>query len=235
MASCNDREITEADITVAKQNVQTSFAEIKDGGKLSPHATLTFQINHPGNASISKHHQHIVADPAALACLNKKETTAVMLHETGHVHHGIDVLTIPLTMAQLLFTVTAGAAAIFTGIAGCQRHFKTAGKSLLVVGGLWAAQIGNGRLIAEIGRGEELFADRFAARAMGEGQSMASALRKLDGYQPTYSQAPQAKAAEKDRYFKTMMMSNLHYGVWGMYVTHPDTQERIRKLEAYNP
>jgi heat shock protein HtpX len=175
-------------------------------------------------------HAAVAATTGILRILSERELRGVMAHELAHVKHR-DILT---------STVSATVAGAISSIAqfgmffGGRRsdgdgHGGALGGILVMILAPIAAML----IQFAISRAREFEADRGGATISGDPRALASALDKIH----RYAKGIPMRAAEAHPETGQMMIINPLSGgnLAGLFSTHPDTGERIARLEAMAP
>lgn len=178
----------------------------------SPNAFATGR--NPANAAVA-------VTAGLLEVMNDDELAGVLAHELGHVkNRDILISCIAATLASVI-TMVARMAYFFGGRSSDDdnRSSGFGGLAMLIVAPILAMLIQ-----MAISRTREYSADAAAARAMGSGQPLASALSKLENW--SHRVPMEASPAMSHMYIMKP------HGLWGLFSTHPPTQERIARLRA---
>lgn len=173
-------------------------------------------------------HAAVVFTHGILSLLNDSELEGVVAHELSHVkNRDILIASIAATIAGAIGTIAWW---LQWGAIGNMGGRNSEGRNpigLLVI----AISIPIITLLVRlaISRGREFLADETAAKTLHSGKGLASALSKLE---KGIHAVPFAHANEGTAH---LFISNPfgRIGVLGLFSTHPDTQERIKRLEKY--
>jgi heat shock protein HtpX len=172
------------------------------------------------------HHAAVAVTQGLLQALSWDEIRGVLAHEIGHVKNR-DILTGSVAAAIATFITFAARiamwGAMFGGMGGSSndRDRNPIAELLLVVLGPIAAMI----IQMAISRSREYAADASAARLIGTGEPLASALSKLNGYA---SRIPSGvDPAQAQAYIVNPLAGG---GLRSLFATHPPVEERIRRL-----
>ncbi|WKZ31028.1 MAG: M48 family metalloprotease [Candidatus Dojkabacteria bacterium] len=180
----------------------------------------------------------IVLTDGLLKVLTRQEVKAVISHELGHVKNR-DVI-ISITAALLVFAVTiVTRLTLFFGILGSIRNpVEQAFRAILM---LLLAPIVAIVIQMAISRTREFSADATAARYMGTGKPLISALQKLEKIVEQEKKKKAREKAKKSAAQKQVDLTLNHMyavstaeeGFWTKVMsTHPPLSERIENLEA---
>jgi heat shock protein HtpX len=173
------------------------------------------------------HHAAVAVTQGILRMLSRDELEGVLAHELAHVRNR-DTLTscIVATMAGAITMI--GRAAMWGAMFGGGRRDERGGGNpiamlLVMVMAPLAALI----VQMAISRTREYAADRTGAQLSGKPLALAAALRKLErGAQAMpMSMANEATAHQ-------FIVNPLRGGMAGLFSTHPQTAERVARLEA---
>jgi heat shock protein HtpX len=168
----------------------------------------------------------VAATTGIMRILTERELRGVMAHELSHVlHRDILISTISATVAGAVSSL-AQFGMIFGGRDEEGRPANPV-VSLLV---MFLAPIAAMLIQFAISRAREFEADRAGAEISGDPQALASALDKIHRFAQGIPMAP----AEANPATAQMMIMNPLSGgaIAGLFSTHPDTGERIARLQA---
>ena len=180
----------------------------------------------------SPNHAAVAANTGILDILTHDELKGVLAHELSHVkNRDILISTIAATTAGAISLVAQMAyygGAIFGGGGNSdngRRSSPIGSLAMMIIAPLSATLIQ-----LSISRSREFAADESGARLLGDGEPLARALAKLrdfkEGHVITASPADQTTAH--------LMFVNMFSGssvLSGLFSTHPDINERIKRLE----
>jgi heat shock protein HtpX len=168
----------------------------------------------------------VAATTGILRVLSERELRGVMAHELAHVkHRDILISTISATMAGAI-SALANFALFFGGRDGDGRPSNPIATIAVALLAPLAAMV----IQMAISRAREFDADRGGAEISGDPAALASALEKIH----RYAQGIPLEATERHPETAQMMIMNplSGGGLRGLFSTHPDTAERIRRLMA---
>jgi heat shock protein HtpX len=171
----------------------------------------------PDNAAVA-------ATTGILRVLNDRELQGVMAHELAHVkHRDILLSTISATMAGAI-SALANFAMFFGGRDSEGRPTNPIASIAVAILAPIAAML----IQMAISRAREFEADRLGAEISGDPAALASALEKIH----RFSQGVPLEATERNPATAQMMILNplSGGGLRGLFSTHPETAERIRRL-----
>ena len=173
----------------------------------------------PDNAAVA-------ATTGILRVLNARELRGVMAHELAHVkHRDILISTISATVAGAVSSL-----AQFGMIFGGRDEEGRPSNPLVAILVTLLAPVAAMLIQFAISRAREFEADRGGAEISGDPQALASALEKIHRYA---SGVPMETAEANPATAQMMIMNPLSGGgLAGLFSTHPDTGERISRLQA---
>jgi heat shock protein HtpX len=173
----------------------------------------------PGNAAVA-------ATTGIMRILSERELRGVMAHELAHVkHRDILISTISATMAGAVSSL-AQLGLFFGGRDEEGRPGNPVVSIIVMIVAPLAAML----IQFAISRAREFDADRGGAQISGDPRSLASALDKIHRYAQGI---PMATAEAHPATAQMMIMNPLSGGgMAGLFSTHPDTGERIARLNA---
>lgn len=173
----------------------------------------------PDNAAVA-------ATTGILRVLNERELRGVMAHELAHVkHRDILISTISATVAGAVSSI-----AQFGMIFGGRDDEGRPANPLVGILVTLLAPVAAMLIQFAISRAREFEADRGGAQISGDPQALASALDKIHRYA---SGIPLETAEAHPATAQMMIMNPLSGGgIAGLFSTHPDTGERISRLQA---
>lgn len=166
-------------------------------------------------------HAAVAVTTGILQLLSARELRGVLAHELAHVKHR-DILTSTITASLAGAISSLG----WFGVLGGDRDRNPLLGILVLVLAPIAAML----LQMAISRSREYEADRGGAEICGDPRSLADALAKIE----RYAQGLPLDAAERHPATAQMMIINplSGGGLKGLFSTHPDTAERVRRLLA---
>ena len=166
----------------------------------------------------------VAATTGILRVLSERELRGVMAHELSHIkHRDILISTISATMAGAI-SALANFALFFGGRDGDGRPSNPIATIAVALLAPLAAMV----IQMAISRAREFEADQGGAEISGDPAALASALEKIH----RYAQGIPLEATERHPETAQMMIMNplSGGGLRGLFSTHPDTAERIRRL-----
>ena len=171
-------------------------------------------------------HAAVAATEGIMRVLSRDELAGVMAHELAHVkHRDILISSVAATIAAAIMMVARMAqfAAMFGGSSRSDDNEGSNPLALLV--GIFVAPIAAMLIQAAISRSREFAADAGGAAITGNPHGLASALRKIEGYS---KQVPMDANPATAHMFIIKPFSVR--GLFGLFSTHPPTEQRIAAL-----
>ena len=171
----------------------------------------------PDNAAVA-------ATTGIIRLLSERELRGVMAHELAHVkNRDILISTMSATVAGAI-SMLAQFGMFFGGRDGENRPHPALAILVMILAPI-AAMI----IQMAISRTREFGADRGGAEISDDPLALAGALAKIEAY----ARGTPMEAAERHPETAQMMIMNpLSGGMRGLFSTHPDTRERIARLQA---
>ena len=171
-------------------------------------------------------HAAVASTTGILRILSARELRGVMAHELAHVkHRDILISTISATMAGAI-SALANFAMFFGGRDSEGRPSNPIAGILVAI----LAPIAGALIQMAISRAREFEADRGGAEISGDPQALASALDKIHR---VAAGIPLETTERHPETAQMMIMNPLSGGgLRGLFSTHPDPEERIRRLMA---
>jgi heat shock protein HtpX len=180
----------------------------------------------------NKNHASIAVTTGLLSMMNKNELEGVIAHEMSHIaDNDIQFMLFAVVFAGVigLFSAFIRNLFFFGGIG--MREEKNAGIFVLVglVIGLLAPLFALLLRLA-ISRRREYMADANGARVIRAPMYLASALKKIQGYEnkPNAQPVKHANEITSSLYFENPLRAK---SVLNLFSTHPPIEERIKRLE----
>ncbi len=174
-------------------------------------------------------HAAVAATTGIMRILSRDELAGVMAHELAHVKH----------RDTLIGTVSATIAGTISGLAsmaqwamifGMGRNNENGGGGFASILMMILAPIAASLIQMAISRSREFAADAEGARISGKPMGLANALRKM---QAMNQQHPMHAADAHPATAHMFIINPLSVRSLGqLFSTHPETTERIRRLEA---
>lgn len=185
--------------------------------EMAPNAFATGR--NPKNAAVA-------ATTGILKALSKRELKGVMAHELAHVKNRDTLIsTISATMAGAV-SALANFALLFGSRDEEGHPSSNFGAIILAIFAPFAAML----IQMAISRAREFEADKIGAQLSKDPEALASALEKIHNY----AQNMHLSATERHPETAQMMIINplSGAGIAGLFSTHPNTDERVRRLRA---
>ncbi len=176
-------------------------------------------------------HAVVCATQGLLQTLPADEIEGVMAHELMHVKHR-DILIGSVAAAIATAISFMAQMAMYSSMFGGRDRDRRDSNPLVMLGVAILAPIAASLIQMAVSRSREFEADRGAAELLGTGQSLASALRRIDTIatqRPMAVQPAQASAYIHNPLAEARSSSS---GMARMFSTHPSTEERIARLMA---
>ena len=173
-------------------------------------------------------HASVAVTKGILDILNENELEGVLAHELSHIsHRDILIATIAATMAGAISMLARMAqfAAIFGGGSRDSRD-RGGGLGLLVTA--IVAPLAALLIQLAISRSREYGADEGAAKLTGMPLSLASALKKLEGYAEAKKSTVNVEPSTAHLFIVNPLRGA---ALFKLFSTHPPIQERVKRLE----
>lgn len=196
------------------QNAELPMPKVYIIDEAQPNAFATGR--NPENAAVA-------ATLGIMRILDARELRAVMAHELAHVKHRDTLIsTISATIAGAISSIAQFG--MFFG--GRERGVHPAVAIMIMVLAPIAAML----IQMAISRAREFEADKAGADICRDPKALASALEKISG---SAKRIPNAVAEEHPETGQMMIINLLSGGgLRGLFSTHPQTEERVAKLNA---
>ncbi|MFK5984413.1 MAG: zinc metalloprotease HtpX [Pseudomonadota bacterium] len=174
-------------------------------------------------------HAAVAATTGIMRILSHDELAGVMAHELAHVRH----------RDTLISTVSATIAGAISGLAsmaqwamifGMGRNNDSRGGGLVTIIMMMLAPLAASLIQMAISRSREYAADKAGAEISGKPLGLANALRKMQNINQQYPMQNAEVHTATAHLFIINPLSGKNIG--RLFSTHPDTNERIRRLEA---
>jgi len=169
-------------------------------------------------------HAAVAATVGIMRILNERELRGVMAHELAHVKH----------RDTLISTISATVAGAISAIAQFGMFFGNSSDNrpnpIIGILMLFLAPMAAGLIQMAISRAREYEADRGGAEISKDPTALAAALEKIHHYA---RQIPNQTAKMHPETGQMMIVNPLSgQSLRGLFSTHPQTEERIRRLLA---
>jgi len=179
-------------------------------------------------------HAVVCATSGLLASMPPREIEAVMAHEMMHVKHR-DILIGSVAAAIATAISYVAQMAMFASLFGGGRDDDDRPNPLAMLLTAILAPIAATLIQMAVSRSREFEADRGAAELLGTGDDLASALQRIE---LLAERRPMLVAPAQAQAYIHNPLAEAHGGrgtnVARLFSTHPDTEERIRRLRAYS-
>ena len=181
-------------------------------------------------------HAVVCATEGLLRTLPRNEVEGVMAHELMHVKHR-DILIGSVAAAIATAISFIAQMAMFSSMFGGRDDDDDA-NPIAVLAVALLAPIAAGLLQMAVSRSREFEADRGAAELLGTGESLASALTRIEqvaAHKPMAVPPAQAYAYIHNPLAEAKHSRRGGPDVARLFSTHPSTEDRIRRLREFRP
>ena len=174
-------------------------------------------------------HSAIAATQGLLNALSSEEIEAVIAHEVTHIKNRdtlVQTFAAVIASAIVHITMIAKWGMIFGGMSGRDGENRNSGlfSTILVI---ILAPIAAALIQAGISRSREYMADKGSKKLIGTGMPLANSLRKIDAF---YKRGYTMHNASSETAHMFIMNPLSGGALLGLFMTHPSTEDRIRKL-----
>ena len=171
----------------------------------------------------------VCATTGLLSSMTRDEVEGVMAHELMHVKHR-DILIGSVAAAVATAISSIAQMAMFASMFGGGRDDEDRPNPLAILMVSMLAPMAAGLIQMAISRSREFEADRGAAELLGNGESLARALEKIE--QLAMRTPMQVAPAQAQAYIHNPLAGVPSRGMnmSKLFSTHPATQERVRRL-----
>lgn len=173
----------------------------------------------------SPKHGIVAVTRGILEILDEKELEAVLAHELGHIKNR-DML------VSTIAATAAGAIAFLADLAfwggalfGGDEDNNFAGEIAMLI----LAPIAATLIQLAVSRTREFGADQHASHLLGEGENLASALRKLETFKHHMKGIHPHPRDQATAHLMFQNMFNMQ-GLGKLFSTHPSTEDRVKRL-----
>lgn len=171
-------------------------------------------------------HSSVAVTAGLLELMNDEQVEGVIAHELGHIkNRDILISSIAATIGAAI-TYMAHMAIFFGGRRGDD---DDAPNPIVAILTMLLAPMAAGLIQMAISRTREFSADATAARAIGSGRGLASALEQLEGWS---KRIPMHTSENMSHMYIVKPFTGEAFA--RLFSTHPPTQERIARLRALN-
>jgi heat shock protein HtpX len=176
-------------------------------------------------------HAAVAVTQGLLQVVNQDELKGVLAHEISHVRHR-DILISSVAAALAMGIMFAARMAMWGAIFGGGGRDRDGGNVFGALLMMILAPIAAVLLQAALSRSREFDADRGGAELLGTGEPLASALQKIDAYA---RQVPMNVDPAHASMFIVNPLTGRKIQFANLWVSHPPTEERIRRLRSQTP
>ncbi len=174
-------------------------------------------------------HAAVCVTEGLLRTLSWAEIRGVLAHELAHIRNR-DILTGSVAAAIAMAIGFVARMAMWGAMfGGGNRDREGGGNPFGALAVAIFAPMAAGLIQMAISRSREYEADRTAARLIGDGEPLASALEKLHGY--SLRVPSQVEPAQASNYIINPLAGR-RGGFTNLFTTHPPAEERIAKLRS---
>ncbi len=173
-------------------------------------------------------HAAVCVTEGLLRTLSWPEIRGVLAHELAHIRNR-DILTGSVAAAIAMAIGFVARMAMWGAMFGGNRDREGGGSPFGALAVAIFAPMAAGLIQMAISRSREYEADRTAARLIGDGEPLASALEKLNGYSlrvPSHVEPAQASN------YIINPLAGRRGGFTNLFTTHPPAEERIARLRS---
>jgi heat shock protein HtpX len=208
------------------RNYYNMVKELAENAQLPMPKVYVIDEQQPNAFATGRNPEHaaVAATVGIMRILNERELRGVMAHELAHVKHRDTLIsTISATVAGAISAIAQFG--MFFGGSGDNRPNPVIGLLMLFL-----APMAAGLIQMAISRAREYEADRGGAEISKDPKALAAALEKIHNYAHKIPN----QTAEMHPETGQMMIINPLSGqsLKGLFSTHPQTEERIRRLLA---
>lgn len=224
LSSYNARIVTEQE----SPNLHRIVEDLANRAGIKKPRIAIIQSNDPNAFATGRNQSHAVVavTTGILQLLNEDELRGVISHEMGHIkNRDILISSVAATIAGMIVAIASWGRYAFLFADNDNGLMDVIASILLAILGPLAATI----IQLSISRAREFNADTTGAEICGNPLALASALRKLEF---GTTQHPMTNAKETDAHMFIMNpFGNASNKLKNLFSTHPETSERIRRLE----
>lgn len=163
-----------------------------------------------------------------LKMLSWDEIRGVLAHELAHVKNR-DILTSSVAAALATTISYAANMMMWSGMFGGGRRDRNNGNPIIMIAFAVLAPMAAGIIQMAISRSREFEADRDAAQMLNDGEPLARALEKLNGFS---LQIQSDVAPPQASHYIVNPLANRRVSFSNLFTTHPPAEERIRRLRS---
>ena len=171
----------------------------------------------------------MAATEGIMRILSRDELAGVMAHELAHVkHRDILISSVAATLAAAIMMI-ARMAQFASFFGGGRSDDREGSNPMVLLVGIFVAPLAAMLIQSAISRSREFVADAGGAAIAGSPLGLASALRKIEGY----SQRVPMDANPATAHMFIIKPFSVR-GLFGLFSTHPPTEQRINALMGRN-
>ncbi len=208
------------------RNYYNMVKELAENAQLPMPKVYVIDEQQPNAFATGRNPEHaaVAATVGIMRILNERELRGVMAHELAHVKH----------RDTLISTISATVAGAISAIAQFGMFFGNSSDNrpnpIIGILMLFLAPMAAGLIQMAISRAREYEADRGGAEISKDPKALAAALEKIHNYA---RQIPNQTAEMHPETGQMMIINPLSgQSLKGLFSTHPQTEERIRRLLA---
>jgi heat shock protein HtpX len=178
----------------------------------------------------NEHHAAVAVTQGLLQVVDHDELRGVLAHEISHVrHHDILITSVAATVAMAITFLARMLmwGAMFGGMGGGDR--RRGQNPLGLIAMMILAPLAAALLQMALSRSREFDADRGGAELLGTGEPLARALQKIDAYA---RQVPMDVDPAHATAYIINPLTGRQMQFKNLFMTHPPTEERIRRLRG---
>lgn len=209
-------------------NLHRIVGDLANSAGIKKPRVAVIQSNDPNAFATGRNQSHAVVAVTSgiLQLLNEEELRGVISHEMGHIRNkDILISSVAATIAGMIVAIASWGRFAVIFASRDNNGMDVIGSLLLAILGPIAATI----IQLAISRSREFKADATGAEICGNPLALASALRKLEF---GTIQHPMNNAKSTDAHmFIINPFGNASNKLKNLFSTHPETSERIRRLE----
>ena len=224
LRSYNAKIVTEQEAP----NLHRIVGDLANKAGIKKPRIAVIQSNDPNAFATGRNQSHAVVavTTGILQMLNEDELRGVISHEMGHIRNkDILISSVAATIAGMIVAIASWGRYAVLFANNEDGVMDVVGSLILAIVGPIAATI----IQLAISRSREFKADATGAEICGNPLALASALRKLEF---GTTQHPMTNAKSTDAHmFIVNPFGNASSKLKNLFSTHPETSERIRRLE----
>ncbi|HEX4867705.1 MAG TPA: zinc metalloprotease HtpX [Acidimicrobiales bacterium] len=176
-------------------------------------------------------HAAVAVTEGLLATCSWDEIRGVLAHELAHVGNR-DILIGSVAAAVATGISFIANMAMWGAMFGGGRDDDERGNPIALLATALLAPMAAGLLQMAISRSREFEADRRGAELLGTGLPLATALQRLEAYA---ARVPMDIAPSQASHFIVNPLAGQKANLSNLFRTHPSTEERVARLQAWTP